>query len=803
MKKLILLTIPLLLFACNGNKTASNSTKSETGKGVVKIIPGKGIEIESLNGQVDFEMDISSLSLSDIRILRHSLAAKQGYCFMEADLRAIFNTTSWYDSIMSSRWWAEAEKKPINPISYSTEEQKFIDKLKDREKELLSQNFFQQLDRKTPNINNIVNMFQLDNIDPKLTQMLGKNGFAIVPNTNIQLFHLYEQNNYQQFPNFVTTDMYMQLFHMYFSYLLRTIEEEKFIPILSQICEDMKSEMDKITNTTSDESIKELARYNATFYAIAYTALTNEKTTVPASYEVQYETEINNILAAKDNFSEFLDYKSVLFTYSLFKPRGHYSRSEKLENYFRAMMWLQTAPFCADKDLHLKKAILSASVIANQESILANYKAIIEPVSFIIGLPDNVSILQLAQIIKKEGYKLDGLLGDDNILKIFRDEVNALMNAQNRIKPKQAIGCVNLINFMPQRYLADNEILQELVDVKNQVTKRAYPKGLDVMAAFGSKSAENILTDELKEGEKWSEYPTILNELKDKMSSISWNASLYNKWMEGLVELQKPNDDYPYFMQTPQWAKKDLNTSLASWAELKHDAILYAEQPMSAECGGDGPPDPYVLAYVEPNIGYWQKVIELLDLTKDILKQNNLLNEDISRISERLMENANFLLSASKKELSGETLSEQEYRQIEYIGSTFEWITLDLVKEKGQYLDGWENVKGPDKSVAVVADIYTSNATNNPDHGILHVATGHVNDIFVVVEIGGYLYLTKGAVLSFYEFSLPMGNRLTDEEWQDMLDKNQASDIPQWIKEIIVPIKPPKSNEKIFYSSGC
>ena len=47
---------------------------------------------------------------------------------------------------------------------------------------------------------------------------------------------------------------------------------------------------------------------------------------------------------------------------------------------------------------------------------------------------------------------------------------------------------------MPQRYLAHNEVLQELVDVTPN-SKRAYPKGLDVFAAFGVNSAETLLTD--------------------------------------------------------------------------------------------------------------------------------------------------------------------------------------------------------------------------------------------------------------------------------------------------------------------
>ncbi|MCS2582582.1 DUF3160 domain-containing protein [Bacteroides sp. BFG-551] len=47
--------------------------------------------------------------------------------------------------------------------------------------------------------------------------------------------------------------------------------------------------------------------------------------------------------------------------------------------------------------------------------------------------------------------------------------------------------------------------------------------------------------------------------------------------------------------------------SSASWAELKHDAILYGEQPMAAECGGAGPPDPIVVGYVEPNLPFGRK----------------------------------------------------------------------------------------------------------------------------------------------------------------------------------------------------
>ena len=135
------------------------------------------------------------------------------------------------------------------------------------------------------------------------------------------------------------------------------------------------------------------------------------------------------------------------------------------------------------------------------------------------------------------------------------------------------------------------------------------------------------------------------------------------------------------------------------------------------------------------------------------------------------------------------------------MGSSIEHYTLQVI-HPDLYLDTWSLVKGPDKSIAVVADIYTRNVQDCDKNGILHVATGNANSIYVVVEIGGYLYLTRGATFSYYEFVQPLGTRLTDEEWQKMLERKKAPAIPEWMKGIVVD-KEPTSDERMFYSSGC
>ena len=344
----------------------------------------------------------------------------------------------------------------------------------------------------------------------------------------------------------------------------------------------------------------------------------------------------------------------------------------------------------------------------------------------------------------------------------------------------------------------------KMVDYDNKPTLRDVPKGIDVFAAMGVTAAEQILMDEKTD---WKDLSTNLAKMKNRMSEIDWSETIANQWMSSLKAMSDKDKDQklPYFMQNPEWSKKDLNAMLASWAELKHDAILYAKQPAGAECGGGGPPDPIVKGYVEPNVKFWKKAIELLNNTEKLLKEQDMMTEKISQATVRIREEAEFLLRVSEKELEGKVLTDEEYDQIEVIGSTFENISLDLVREPDQYLMGWSDVQGADKKVALVADVYTANADNNPNKSILFEAVGDADEIYVVVEIGGYLYLTRGAVLSYREFKQPIDEpRLTDEEWQEKLKENPRKGVPEWMKSIIVPLsKEPEVNEEYFYSSGC
>ena len=763
--------------------------------------PVSTLDVESLRDSVDLDMDITGLSLSDLRILENVFLAQKGYPFEDAYIRSVYGSTTWYDSLMwefdqneqhfvdapynENMSYRESYYNSIKPefIAYTDEQRAFVNRVRQREDELRKLNFKSEKEGDKVNILNIVNPALLKNPDQQLWDYLGRNGFAIVPAQHQQLFHVYEQNDYHEFPAFVTTDLFLQLYHLYFDCMLREVEQEKFIPLLDEFCKEARNKL----STENDDPAEQ---WLSTYFTVANALLDG----CPLTTDETAQTEYKKVMESEDAPSEFLGYTDVVFNYSLFRPRGHYTRNEALGRYFRTMMWLQTVPFQTDKEEDMKKALMLAQLIGHNTKLTKLYKQLTEPMTYLMGQPDDVSILQVWQLHQQE----------PDFKKLCK-KIDEIAEKQTRIRPKFLRTGRNKVRLMPQRYQPDAEVLQEMVDYDSETTKREAPKGLDVFAAMGVSAAEKILVDELNEPNRWGKYTTNLKRMKKRMNEIKWSENASTQWMSALKTIADKPQHAPYFMLTPEWDKKSLNAMLGSWTELKHDAILYAKQPMGAECGGAGPPDPIVKGYVEPNIQFWQKAIDLLKENKKILTTHDLLTEKIANANQQLIEQAEFLLAMSKKELKGEVLKDVEYDQLEYIGAKFENMSLDLLRDSEHEFWSWEAIQGPDRKVALVADVYTANADNNPDKSILYEAIGDADEIYVVVEIGGYLWLTRGAVFSYREFDRPIDEqRMNDEEWQQYLEHHPRWGVPEWMNPIIVPLnQAPIDNESVFYSSGC
>ncbi len=810
-KGLFFLSVLLLLAACKntGSKPGADPLANEELAEFQEFSPHSFLLTQdSLPDKIDLNVDIQDMTYQELRLLKDYLYATKGVWFLEAEVNAFFcNKCSWYytrcyDYLETHEWEANTD---ISKVKLTDEEKTFVDKIDARMAEMEKNRNLERGGLKLLNPSLTVNMFVLDEFDKQFFAKLNQHNFVITPTDNQQLFNIYEQNDYDRIPSYITTDVYLQAFHMYFSYVLKMVERREFVDRLHQVCQKMNQRAMQVAGQTANPEIRDMAEYNAAFFAIGDRLLTGNKAlAVPEKYVSKVEGELANIEALQMTLSPMMAYRAQNFAYDLFTPRGHYTRTEAQKMYFRAMMWLQTCTFCRENEASVKYASMMAYLLNSLKSGgKLPGQEVYEMLNFLMGEADNVSVFDMAAYFARQNYTSVDDLVDASRLKALDAFLTDLFKERNRVKSKiSEDGCEDKINFMPQRYTPDGEVLTYMFDEKANSDK-PFPSGLDVFSAFGVEEADRIINDVLDYPSLWSGYEKEAKNMKDKFAQYDdWDKSMYNKWFECLVTLQNSDKSYPGHMNTSAWARKNLNTGLASWAELKHDAILYAEQPICAECGGGSEfPEPVLVGYVEPNLKFWNKMRQMLTMTHTLLVDNNLMNADLLEKTERLEEHIDFCIAVSKKELEGKTLDELEYRQIEYLGSSLEWFTLSVI-DPDLSLSSWEMVKGADRSIAQVADVFTRNVLGCDKCGILYEATGNADAIYVVVEIEGKTYLTRGATYSYYEFVNELGKRLTDEAWQERLEKNDAPGRPQWMLPLIID-KKPAVNEELFYSTGC
>jgi len=738
----------------------------------------------------NYKMDLSKKTFNELRLIRAEILARHGFLFMDYVLRSHFNATNWYQPV----FWYDDFKIKLND-----QEKSFMNKVLKLELELYKNNYLTSTNGlKKVNTENVVNWNQFETIPKEMMSHLKQDGFVINKANYEQLFHVYDENYYDYTPSFITTDLYLQVLHMHISKEMQSIEEEKMISLITGLLSNQYNLTKTTASTTNNNTIKKAALWNQVYYAIALNLITGKPFEVPLEYKEAYRIETERAQNAQGNKSDFLG--DSLMDYTQFKPRGNYTRTESLKKYFKCVKWLNSASIYLDQDEGLSRSIMMAYTLMKSETSLKKYQAFSNVIKFLAGEENNISLTLLMSIIKKmNNQNLDQLLTKENLEKI-RKQLYAndpkKMFAQGANSRTDNFLARKKLLFTAGRYTFDGEILQRLINIKRDSLKtaplRPCPKSLDIFAAMGNKTAEDILLNVYKEKENWKNYPDTLNLLKRKFGNFNdWNLSVYNKTMEAVLSLQKQNTTAPYFMQTTSWKKKDLNTMLASWTGLKHDMVLYIEQPSGAEMGDGGEiPPPQKIAYVEPQIEFWKKCIELLNLNKKMLEENGLMTEKLAYRNKELVKMAEFFVTISDKELKGIKISNEEFTTLSFIGGQVESLTLNIIDSQEGFT---QQVNTPERYMAIVTDVFTY-TDYNKNGTCLEEGVGMGDEIYVIAEINGLLYLTRGAVFSHYEFTQPSSNRLTDEEWQKQLLEHNTPKESIWMKDIRIHVPQPKSS---------
>lgn len=639
----------------------------------------------------------------------------------------------------------------------------------------------------SPDLSNIDNLWQFY-LQDEMADKLAENGFVVCGHSGDEFFEQYENNRYNMIPNFVTVDSLMHTYHLYFGYLLKNLERDFLSEDLLQLSRRMLSYCQDQYDQLKGSEWESAARRNVAFFTVG-TKLLDGSTQVSDYVEGMAGQELEQIESAEEILKSELT--GGMEDYTQYIPRGYYEGDEKLESYFRAMMWYGRVHFKQqDEDLD-RSALLISKAMADDSEAYGLWSRLYAVTSFFAGASDDLGVCEYAPLIREvygEDMKMSDLIGKEEKFASFHAKTADLSSPQINSIPIWD-GQDNVIpgfRFMGQRFTIDGAIMQKLiysnVRENSEGQKRMLPDVLDVPAALGSDSALDILEEAgATDYAGYRENMERLREALEKENDDLWSASLYASWLNTLRPLLTvKGEGYPVFMQNEEWLKKDLECFAGSFTELKHDTVLYTKQVL-AEMGGDYIEEADDRGYVEPEPLVYLRFRQLAEQTAQGLKDYGMLSDEEAENLSRLSEMARRLWAISEKELNDEVLSEEEYDFIRGYGGNIEHFWYEAMKEVGE--DGRPATK--ECPAAIVVDIAT-----DPNGQVLEAGTGNPSYIYVVVKVDGKLKIARGSVYSFYQFVWPMEDRLTDSKWQQMLgiqadedgfyNQDMSMSKPQW-----------------------
>jgi hypothetical protein len=606
-------------------------------------------------------------------------------------------------------------------------------------------------------------------------------------------------------PLFLSTDFILHTLHKSYDVILQTIELEFLEPNLMDLLEAMYDSYPALYSKYSiDDRFSDALSDVDLYVSVARSLLLNEDY-LPQKHGSDKFKEVMQAIdeeQMKENFILFTETRNRKIDFSQFKPRGHYNKTiyttegaDTLDNYFRAMMWLGRIDFLLtappenpwepDWTVDELRRMQLGAILLNEllyscgkRDLLDKHEQII---SYLVGPDDNMTPGELNGLVSQV-LNSPADLFDDEMFNEFTEYLNAsddygqkIMSNFFYVDPESSDPGKLPVSFkiLGQKFLIDSYIFSEVVYdriiYEGKKPHRDLPDPLDIMAVFGNEDAMALLKDEM-EKYKYAYKISSLKYLVDAYDEDFWQQSLYNTWLSAIRELNPlaSSGNLPYFMKSTAWHHEKLNTQLTSWAQLRHDNILYGKQSYT---GGTGCSFPYT--FVEPYPNFYQRLQYFSENAADFFQE--VLNgfdfqskSDIIKYYTRYAEIMGLFREIAGKELSGIPLDDADI--------TFLKTMINEYMVSGPSITGWFNDLFFEKWNALswdytVADVHTqpTDQWGNIVGHVLHVGNGYINTgVFLAPNPSNpdQLMAFAGPVSSFYTEITNDFYRFTDQEWE-------------------------------------
>ena len=579
------------------------------------------------------------------------------------------------------------------------------------------------------------------------------------------MFQLYHANRQQGIGNYVTIDFVLTAYNLLLQELLTVEEEEVLYPTFRAL-------IATLVTTLQQQDAQSPQRSLALAYVAVLHALLQPETTPPQEVSSQVQAELALIQAHQGIAPSAIT--GVREDYSQYVPRGHYTRSEALQRYFRALMYAGRVGFVLQEsratevsaelaERHTAAALLLSRVIVGHDSLRRAYDSMQRRLDFFVGPSDD---LMPAEYLAAAG-SLPPAQARQQILTSIKQAgrlpriLSAIVDKERLESGRTIAEVVAGLRLLAQRYTPEAETLQELIydrvttyrgqhapftlSVINGQPVRGFPSALDVMASLGSRTALQILTargDTAYDGYS-SQLATITARVRTQVARPVALSGMHLQLLQTLLTTE---------------TRERLNAALGMWVQTRHMLVLYAKQSYAPRERSLSVSPERALAAIEPAIEVYDALLATLTQLATMLEPPNARSK-VAAFAEVVQQLRHL---GAKQQKDGRL---QERQDIAY------------VNEVDQRLRGLVSVV----DAPVVVDIHTEPNSQ----AVLEEGLGYP----LAVEAGNALVrqesvtgkgqtsgpaLPRGARFNWYEFKHPMNQRLTDETWQALLKNGQA-----------------------------
>lgn len=633
---------------------------------------------------------------------------------------------------------------------------------------------------------------------------LSAKGFVISDRQSFPSFSYgYESIYGADLPLYVSADSVLDAVHRSYDDILQTLEVTVLRPELLALLQGMRARL--ASGAGSD--LGSLAVHDAdVFLTVAASLAGGEKLKVNAGGD---QARVDELVAAANAASGRQTPSLFGVTrdedFSQFEPRGHYAATQELQAYFRAMMWLGRIDFRLletqpDGSQVFRRRQLEGVLLMNElvDSELAeHFRRIDDTLGAFVGEPDYMVLSQVPELLSALEVRSAAAVAKLPDAQI----VSALLAGgfgTQRISSHIMINGLNGAGTLPlsssfalmgQRYVVDSHVFSNVVfdRVAKGSVKRMMPNPLDVgFAALGNNRALQLLGTEF-ENYAYAADLGAMRVLVDDHPQEFWQKNLYNLWLGSLRELSSGNgaELLPPVARSEAWSKRLLGAQLASWAQLRHDTVLYAKQSYTGGVACEFPD-----AYVDPYPRFFERIQGYGELGEKLVQSLDFasapqLKDALGQHFQHVASVAQTLREMAEHELSGTELTPE---MLSFINQA---VVLDGGCGDPSLVGGWyyqlffNADTAPDFDPTVV-DVHTqpTDETGTEVGRVLHVATGMPRLMVVAVDTCSGPRAYAGLASSYFEKTTEQFERLTDEGWAESIRHANPTDV-SWMSDIV------------------